>query len=184
MTWPFLRGFALAFLAAAALFAGLAALTRAMLFQPPPERYYTRGFSFEYPAGWLCIEAQAEVDCHSPEKVNDSILIVSTKTLDARDTMEIYRDKLSHPMENAYLSELHPVMLSHGDVTLGGQLWTEGTQHESEVRGYDTRYLATITGATAVLLTFSCHQSVCGKMQPEIDRVAASLRVVGATSAR
>ena len=175
MIGPFLRGFALAFALAIVVFAGLGFATQALLFQPPPDRFYTRGVSFEYPAGWVCTEAAQEVVCEPTTQVDDSIIVIANTTVGPLDSLDVYRARLSQPLNGV------GSVLNFGDITLGGQVWIDSTQAGSEITKYTTRYLATIVGPVALLLSFSCEETICEAMRPEIDRLAASVQVVGST---
>lgn len=183
MTGRFLAGFFLAFVLVAAMFTGLGFATSALLFQPPPERYYARGLSFEYPPGWRCRTEGAETVCAPPGPKTRSILILAAQTVNVYDTLDTYRRMLSAPMSHDKRNwrRTQAKVLSVEDRTLGGQVWIDGTQQGSEIGVYNTRYLATVAGATAVLMTLSCHKDNCDALRPLIDAVAASLQVTGST---
>jgi hypothetical protein len=178
MSGAFLRGFAAAFAVAVAAYVGLGYAAAALLFQPPPERFYARGISFEAPEGWQCDSEGLETVCDPPSEVDDAILIIATKTVEPFDTLDTYRGILKAPKESGMQRGKFSTVLAGRDSELGGHLWVDATHRGSEIESYDTRYLATTIGATAVLMTFSCHTPACPAMQPALDRLAGSVEVL------
>jgi hypothetical protein len=62
--------------------------------------------------------------------------------------------------------------------TLIGQvIWLDATYRNSEIRDYQTRYLARTEGNLGVLVTFSAHRSVASRAQAISDQIAKSVRV-------
>ncbi len=178
MSWAFAASFAVAFAVAALAYLGLGYGAAALLFQAPPERFYARGISFEAPKGWQCEGQGLETVCDPPSAVDDAVLIIATKTVEPFDTLETYRGILKAPKESGTQHGKFSTVLSEGDTDLGGHIWVDATHRGSEIESYDTRYLATTIGATAVLMTFSCHTPACPALQPELDHLAASVEVL------
>jgi hypothetical protein len=60
-------------------------------------------------------------------------------------------------------------------VLLAGADWVEGVRRNSEVKNYETTYLASLTAEAAVLFTFSVHEPAAPERRHELRSMADSL---------
>ena len=67
--------------------------------------------------------------------------------------------------------------VSEQAVTIDGREWVDAVQENSEVKGYTTRYLATVTERLAVLVTFSARKELFAEFKKEIQPVVEQLKV-------
>lgn len=155
--------------------------------------------SFELPSKWDCyLENTAWVcryaiskSCIGPQasskacqdqrtKTREAIIILTAKEVGPKDSFKVYYDHLKQP---------RPIVTRKGrrtkskiihvkPVTIEGQKWVDGMHLGSEIPHYYTRYLATIKGNIAVLVTFSAHKLFYTKYSNEFFRAIKSLRVV------
>lgn len=184
MIGVFASRFLLVLLVTSSAMLGMGYATRALFFKAPQETYYVRGVGLEVPRNWKCDLDGTELVCNpAVPPPYDAIIIVATKTADSTDTLDAYVAHLSKPQEfrtkegEAALSEI----LSVDRIAYGSQTWIDGVHRGSEVPNFDTRYLATIIGSTAVLITFSCHRNACAGYQPVLSRFVQSFKIRGAS---
>jgi hypothetical protein len=165
-----------------AVVAGLAYSSRALLFHVPPEIYYARGMSIEVPRNWGCRTESTEIVCDPPgSPPYDATIIATAKTADGRDTLDTYMAHLRIPQKTAAVDGTPHVsaVIDVQVATYSTQRWVDSLHRGSELPNYDTRYLATVIGATAILITFSCHRRSCESYQPLLTRFVSSIGVRG-----
>ncbi|MEP9388350.1 hypothetical protein [Mesorhizobium sp. KR9-304] len=177
MVLDFLRSFTLSALGLLLVFSGLGYAASALLFRAPAQTFHLRGANFTIPDGWSCEKEDTEVICGKPTSKRDALIITTTKTIGVIDTLERYREHLGTPQPITYndgsagMSEVRYVRTE----LYGGRAWVDGMHHGSEVPNYDTRYLATVAGPTAILITFSCKADVCESYKSLVDAFVGSL---------
>lgn len=177
MIATFLRSFAISALGLLVVFSGLGYAASKLLFREPVETFYLRGANFTIPQGWICEREDTEIVCGKQATKRDAIIVTTTKTVGGIDTLERYAQHLRTPQPitltdgTSGMSEVRYV----NNVLYGGREWVDGLHHGSEIPNYDTRYLATVVGATAILITFSCKADVCESYRPLIDAFVGSL---------
>ena len=169
-----------------------------------PEQAAAKNFrnsyvSFELPSKWDCyLENTAWVcryaiskSCIGPKastklcaaqrkKTKEAIIILTAKEVGPKDSYQVYYNHLKKP---------RPIVTKQGrrskskiihvkPVNIDKHKWVDGMHLGSEIPHYYTRYLATIKGNIAVLVTFSAHKLFYTKYSSQFFRAIKSLRVV------
>lgn len=159
--------------------------------------------SFELPAKWDCyLENTAWIcryaisknclgpnsnnkDCQEQRKrTKEAIIILAAKEVGPKDSFKEYYDHLKRP---------RPIVLGAGKrtnsniihvkpISIEKHKWIDGMHLGSEIPHYYTRYLATIKGNIAVLVTFSAHKLYYTKYSSDFFRAIKSLRVLATKS--
>ena len=155
--------------------------------------------SFELPSKWdcylentawicryaiskKCLGAGAKTkSCKAQrKKTKEAIIILAAKEKGPKDTFKGYYTHLKTP---------RPIVTKAGKrsqskivhvkpISIEKQRWLDGMHEGSEIPHYYTRYLATIKGNIAVLVTFSAHKLFYTKYSNEFFRAIKSLRVL------
>ena len=140
--------------------AGLAGL----LVPEPPVFHRTSFFEFALPPEWRCQREGTETVCRpapNPEGKTDAMIIFTAKYRADYDTLEAYHAHLAQPRswEKADGTPVEVTVESNEERRIGRYRWIDAVHFQSEVPGYYTRYLATVTTHIGVLITFSAHRS-------------------------
>lgn len=139
---------------------GAAGFAFSMYWTPAPRDPFRTGFfEFDLAPGWSCERAGTEHVCVPPGKPPyAATAIITTKFRGAQDNLDAYEAHLRTPQKSAIpgkdaaaRSEISYVKRR----TLGSREWVEGLHLGSEVPGYYTYYLATITAQLGILVTMS-----------------------------
>jgi hypothetical protein len=179
-----MRNLLLWFATAALVFGGLAATGFAaapLLLPEPPNIYRTSVYDITMPKGWICeIEVTESVCRPAGPPPYRATMIASMKYRDPRmDTLDAYQARLEKPFINA--SHDGKPMISTvehiGRTTIEDRIWVDGTHLNSELRGYRTRYLGTVTVQVGILLTFSAYEKDFQTYQPMFERTVRSLNI-------
>jgi hypothetical protein len=159
--------------------------------------------SFELPDKWDCyLENTAWIcryaiskSCLGPssnskacqeqrKKTREAIIILAAKEVGPKDSFNAYYDHLKKP---------RPIVMKEGKrssskiihtkaINIAKHKWIDGMHLGSEIPHYYTRYLATIKGNIAVLVTFSAHKRFYTNYSNEFFRAIKSLRVIATKS--
>ncbi|MGZ3747364.1 MAG: hypothetical protein ACXWRE_08345, partial [Pseudobdellovibrionaceae bacterium] len=119
--------------------------------------------SFELPPSWNCNLEQTEWVCRSEssKEAKEAIIILTAKEVGPTDSPQLYEAHLNSPialnLKTGGTAE-SKVVYKAKTVQINDQPWIDGLHMSSEVANYFTRYLATIKGHIAVLVTFSAHK--------------------------
>lgn len=169
--------FWIAFVAVFALLsaAGIA-LSRVVV--PAPSVYHRTSFlEFPLPEGWSCDRQGTETVC-SPigQRPVSAIIIFTVKWRGPDDGWTQYLDHVRQPQRpsfdpDAALSEV----MSAGETVLDGRRWVDARHRNSEIKGYETRYLATITSNLGVLVTYSIHRDHIETYEAALDAAVRGL---------
>lgn len=125
--------------------------------------------SFELPKRWSCLEEDQVFVCQEKraESGQEAILVFAAKQKGDNDSLEQFHDHLRSPRQWKFDGkDVESTVLKVETTRIKGQTWVDATQDDSELVGFRTRYLATIKGDIAVLVTFSARR----------DRYAAHLK--------
>ena len=155
--------------------------------------------SFELPSKWDCyLENTAWIcryaiskkclggkakskSCQAQrKKTREAIIILAAKEKGPKDSLLEYDKHLKTP---------RPIVTKKGKrskskiihvkpVSIERHRWIDGMHLGSEIPYYYTRYLATVKGNIAVLVTFSAHKLYYSKYSSEFFRAIKSLRVL------
>lgn len=139
--------------------------------------------SFELPPGWNCTLEQTEWVCRSEssKESKEAVIILTAKEVGPTDSMQLYETHLNSPISLALKSGGNAeskVVYKAKNVQVNDQPWIDGLHMGSEVQNYFTRYLATIKGKIAVLITFSAHKQYYAKYSQDFFKAVMSLRVI------
>lgn len=119
---------------------------------------------------WVCrhsISPQCEKETSTPncknqiKKSREAIIVFAAKEASPIDTLEAYESNLREPRKiklKGSKSESQSQLIHAKSVNIHQQPWVDGMHLSSELPYYYTRYLATIKGKVAILVTFSAHK--------------------------
>ena len=96
----------------------------------------------------------------------------------ANDNADYYQHYLTTPREPAQGDGLSSVIY-YRQSDIGGRQWADALHRGSLLPAYYSRYLATIVGATAVLITLSFHEAVYDGQDAFMTEFVSSIRVRG-----
>ena len=120
------------------------------------EVFESRFLRFSLPEGWKCDQEGTEFVCepvHPKGHKVSMIIILAAKYQGDFDTLPNYMEYLRKNKSISGGSSLTEGPKIDDDI--GGLSWVEATHYESELKGFYTTYLATVTQGLAVLVTFS-----------------------------
>ncbi|MBI3554960.1 MAG: hypothetical protein HY074_01700 [Deltaproteobacteria bacterium] len=134
------------------------------------------------PAGWSCVQKRGvEWVCASHDKsaAHDAYWVLAAKPKETEDTLESYRDKLRQSRvslgaggkrvttEPSYVKELE----------LGGAKWVDVLHTDSELRGYLTRYVATVLPDLGVVVTYTILKAKYTQYSTQFDQILMGMKV-------
>jgi len=139
--------------------------------------------SFELPPNWNCSLEQTEWVCRSEsnKESKEAIIILTAKEVGPTDSIQLYEQHLNTPITlNLKAGGAAPskIVYKSKTVQINDQPWIDGLHLGSEVQNYFTRYLASIKGRIAVLVTFSAHKQYYTKYSQDFFKAVMSLRVI------
>ena len=138
-------------------------------------RFIADAFEFTLAPGWTCDLEETEHVCTNGKPPNDAIAIIAMKRRGPEDNMAAYEAHLIAPITNQ--SGKKSIV---GDVrrrTLGGADWIEAVHDSSEVDGYVTIYLATVTSQVGVVATFSFYRNHEQAVRRDMDSMISTLKI-------
>lgn len=165
--------------------------------QAEAKKFKNSYIDFEMPDQWGCfLQQQAWICRHevsksckanskTPEcreqlkKSKEAIIIMAAKEKSGIDSLEAYNKHLGDPRKittetgNASKSKV----IHNKKVNIKKLPWIDGMHLSSELPNYYTRYLATIKGNVAVLVTFSAHKKFYTKYNSEFFKSIKTLNV-------
>jgi hypothetical protein len=114
------------------------------------------------------------------KKTREAIIILAAKEKGPKDSFKEYYNHLKTP---------RPIVTKQGKrskskiihvkpISIEKHKWVDGMHLGSEIPHYYTRYLATLKGNIAVLVTFSAHKLYYNKYSSEFFRAIKSMRVL------
>ena len=114
------------------------------------------------------------------QKTKEAIIILTAKEVGPKDSFQIYHKHLKTPRpivtRKGVRAKSKIIHVKH--VSIANHRWIDGMHLGSEIPHYYTRYLATIKGNIAVLVTFSAHKLFYTKYSHHFFRAIKSMRVV------
>ena len=155
--------------------------------------------SFELPAKWDCyLENTAWICRHAiskkclgaksnskscqaqRKKTREAIIILAAKEVGPKDSFKAYYNHLKKP---------RPIVTKGGKrstskiihvkpISIQKHKWVDGMHQGSEIPHYYTRYVATLKGNIAVLVTFSAHKLYYTKYSNDFFKAIKSLRIL------
>ena len=146
------------------------------------KKFRTDFISLDLPPGWDCVKEEIDWVCQ-PENLaqrSEALVVVVAKSAnETDDTFEKYQTILSEPREmrdlagNVYKSEVKFVRFRD----IKEQKWIDSLTLGSEIPGFYSRYIASIKGKVAGLVTYSIAESVYAKWAPILDAMLESLEI-------
>jgi hypothetical protein len=144
----------------ACVFAIQCALTFAFASALSAEVFESRFLRFSLPEGWKCDLEGSEFVCepaHPKGHKVSMIIVLAAKYQGDFDTLPNYLEYLRKNKSITGGSSLVDGPTIKNDI--GIVSWVEATHYESELKGFYTTYLATVTNGLAVLVTFSASKT-------------------------
>ncbi|MEO5667202.1 MAG: hypothetical protein ABIR96_04010 [Bdellovibrionota bacterium] len=146
------------------------------------KKFRTDFISLELPPGWDCAKEEIDWVCQ-PENLaqrSETLVAIVAKAANATDdTFEKYHEVLGQPREmrdltgKIYKSDIKFVRFRD----IKEQKWIDSLTFGSEIPGFYTRYVASIKGKVAGLVTYSIAESVYAKWAPILDKMLDSLEI-------
>ncbi|WP_431819504.1 hypothetical protein [Burkholderia sp. F1] len=133
--------------------------------------------SFDIPDEWQCRLEETEYVClppANPEGKYSMTVILTAKEVGPIDSPQLYIQYLQDVVGTKAGVE---TVRAPTSTLIGQVIWIDAIYWNSEVKDYQTRYLARTEGNLGVLVTFSAHRSVANQAQAISDRIAKSLQV-------
>jgi hypothetical protein len=169
--------FVLTFIGVAAMLAALAWTVMVLITPPPAKMFRTTKFEMRLAKDWSCDQEGSTYVC-SPG-ARDAEGVFAMKRRGSMDGLAQYRDHLSKPK-----TWTDPNGASHTSrvssleiVRLAGRAWISSLHYESEVPGFYTLYLGTVTTDAGIMVTFSARRDTYEKRKPELEDMVDSLMV-------
>lgn len=114
------------------------------------------------------------------KKTKEAIIILAAKEVGPKDSFKEYYDHLKTPRPIIMTGNKRSTskIIHTKPISIQKHKWIDGMHLGSEIPHYYTRYLATVKGNIAVLITFSAHKRFYTKYSSEFFRAIKSLRVI------
>lgn len=142
--------------------------------------------AFEMPDDWNCTLEQTEWVCRSGKEpdIKEAIIILTAKEVGPTDSFPLYESHLNNPISAPAANQATQSKLIYKAkyVQVNNQKWLDGLHNSSEVPNYFTRYLATIKGRIAVLVTFSAHQRFYSKYSTMFHNAIMSMNIIASSN--
>jgi hypothetical protein len=136
---------------------------------------------FELPPNWQCGLEGAEWVCQSADKnkKKDAIIVLAAKLKGEQDSLEKYQVYLTQ--NKSYESADGKPVKSESKyakaVKINDHSWVDSLHLESELRGFYTRYLATVKKDIGVLVTYSINKDKYNEYLKQFEGMVNTLRV-------
>ena len=136
--------------------------------------------NFEHPDGWRCELSQGVWICQStlePDRKESVVLSIATMKTEW-DSIENYATYLKRPrtIQDEEGNTLTSKVTYARTRKINGVQWVDSLQYNSELPGFWARYLATVQGKLAILITYIVSDEFYKKLAPQFERMVASLR--------
>jgi hypothetical protein len=142
------------------------------------EVFESRFLRFSLPEGWKCDLEGSEFVCepaHPKGHKVSMIIILAAKYQGDFDTFPNYMEYLRKNKSVTGRSSLVEGPKINNEI--GSVSWVEATHYESELKGFYTTYLATVTEGLAVLVTFSASKDKYPQFRDMIRPCIQSLEI-------
>lgn len=153
-----------------------AALTVTCMSPAEAKRFENSYIAFDLPDDWTCTLEDTEWVCKPPANASGQIsmiVILTAKFVGPQDTPQSYLRHIEGLGGQAGVVVDRPAR----ETLIGQVIWLDALLSNTEIEGYQTRYLARTEGKIGVLVTFSAHHSVASGAQAISDEVARSVEV-------
>jgi hypothetical protein len=136
---------------------------------------------FELPNAWVCLLEGAEWVCQNQqdkEKKKEAIVVLAAKVQGDQDTLDQYLAYLRNP--KVYTTAAGKQVTSDvryaNNKTIQDKAWVDALHLESEIPGFYTRYLATVTDGIGILVTYSVNKNKYQEYAATFDSMVNSLK--------
>ena len=179
-----------------------------LILQFPYQKTQAKAFrnsyvSFELPPQWQCYTENTVWLCRhavskkcmdqksstkacqdQKKKKKEAIIILTAKERGPKDSFPLYLTHLQTPSPHVTSTgKNYKSKIIHAkNVKIQKHKWVDGMHLGGEVPHYYTRYLATIKGNIAILVTFSAHKLFYTKYSSQFFNAIKSLRVIASKS--
>ena len=140
-------------------------------------RYNTSYLGFNLLNNWQCQPMGTEHVCSnklSKKKAAEAMIILTAKQKGPGDNLASFLKYLKSPKQNkANKSKVYHA----NQKIIHNHTWVDGFHSGSEVPTYYTRYLVTVKGGLAVLITYSAHKNHYSKYANDFQNSINSLRL-------
>lgn len=138
--------------------------------------------SFEMNDDWSCTLEQTEWVCRATDATTakEAMIILTAKEKGPTDALPLYENHMNNPI--SIVSKASGPMTSIVKYKaqpnkINDQTWLDSLHQDSEVKHYFTRYLATIKGNIAVLVTFSAHNKHYSKHSEHFNKAIQTIQL-------
>ncbi len=149
------------------------------------KKFSTEYVNFDLLNNWHCYPEGTDWICTNKlnrRKASEAIIILTAKQKGPMDNFELYLKHLKTPRTlSSSAKGKKPVRskIYHAKTRqINNHQWVDGFHENSEVPSYYTRYLVTIKGGLAILVTYSAHKNHYKKYAMDFANSINSLRVM------
>ena len=132
-----------------------------------------------------CLEKSNDKACKTQKKKKkEAIIVFTAKERGPKDSFPLYLSHLKTPRPHVTSTGKHykSKIIHAKNVKIQKHRWVDGMHLGGEIPHYYTRYLATIKGNIAILVTFSAHKLFYTKYSSQFFNAIKSLRVIASKS--
>ena len=125
-------------------------------------KWFTNSYlQMNLPKDWNCTFKKPEWVCQhqSKQKSREATIIMTANVAGPEDNLKSYSNYLSNPISPRGGRAPKSKIIGVGKIKLNGHHWIDGFHNGSEIKNWNTRYLATVERNLAVLVSFSNHTS-------------------------
>jgi hypothetical protein len=162
---------------------GCLAILSGILFSPPSQaaKWANQFVEFDLPSAWVCILEGTEWVCQNQQdaaKKKEAIIILAAKIQGEQDTLDQYVSYLKTPKSysNAQGKPVTSTVSYAQNKTIQDRAWVDALHLESEIPGFYTRYLATVTDGIGILVTYSVNKNKYQEYAPQFEEMVKSLK--------
>jgi hypothetical protein len=128
-----------------------------------------------------CLNNKENKDCiNEIKKSKESIIVMTAKEKSSIDSIESYLNILKQPrkIQKKNGPTIKSNVIHVKTVKINNQTWVDGMHLSSELPFFYTRYLASIKGNVAVLVTFSSHKLFYTQYSNDFFKSIKSLEII------
>lgn len=163
------------------VFSGVGYAIAWFVVSPPAEYFRANYFEFAIPQGWHCDRAGTETLCEPPGKPpHDAIIILVAKLRNGKDNRNEYLNYLKNEKiwtDPSSDESITSEVLHFRKLTIGDYEWVDALHRNSELKGYNTRYLATVTSHLGIAISFSAYREHFEVRNIEFEKAIKTLRI-------
>ena len=160
-----------------------AGLFGALLFSLPASaaKFANQFVEFDLPTTWNCSLEGTEWVCQNQQdaaKKKEAIIVLAAKIQGDQDTLDQYLTYLKAPktFTNTQGKSMTSTVSYAQSKSINERMWVDSLHMESEVPGFYTRYLATVTDGIGILVTYSVNKGKYQEYNPMFEDMVKSLK--------